>query len=249
MSDFSGDDRRFMPRALELAEARAVFDAAQPGRRLRARALGPGRRRGFSRACGRRARRSRRARKCGSRGRRRDGLRHAGALLAPRPDAALRGRADRRRRVAGRRRDAGSEPAPWTAAASRASRPPGSRPTCGLMAEEAAELNRGFVSRMSRGRPWVTLKLGASLDGRTALANGASKWITGETRARRRAATALACIRGHHRQRHGRGGRPAAHRCATSASTCVGAGRCGSCSTARCARRRSRTCFRSRGQR
>jgi diaminohydroxyphosphoribosylaminopyrimidine deaminase/5-amino-6-(5-phosphoribosylamino)uracil reductase len=50
----------------------------------------------------------------------------------------------------------------------------------GLMAEEAAELNRGFVSRMTRGRPWVTLKLGASLDGRTALANGTSKWITGE---------------------------------------------------------------------
>jgi diaminohydroxyphosphoribosylaminopyrimidine deaminase/5-amino-6-(5-phosphoribosylamino)uracil reductase len=50
----------------------------------------------------------------------------------------------------------------------------------GLMSDEAAEMNRGFVSRMTRGRPWVTLKLGASLDGRTALANGASKWITGE---------------------------------------------------------------------
>lgn len=50
----------------------------------------------------------------------------------------------------------------------------------GLMAEEAEQLNRGFVSRMRRGRPWVTLKLGASLDGRTALANGTSKWITGE---------------------------------------------------------------------
>ena len=52
--------------------------------------------------------------------------------------------------------------------------------TVGLLADEAAELNRGFVSRMQRNRPWVTLKLGASLDGRTALANGASKWITGE---------------------------------------------------------------------
>jgi diaminohydroxyphosphoribosylaminopyrimidine deaminase/5-amino-6-(5-phosphoribosylamino)uracil reductase len=50
----------------------------------------------------------------------------------------------------------------------------------GLLSEEAAEMNRGFVSRMTRGRPWVTLKLGASLDGRTALANGTSKWITGE---------------------------------------------------------------------
>jgi diaminohydroxyphosphoribosylaminopyrimidine deaminase/5-amino-6-(5-phosphoribosylamino)uracil reductase len=51
---------------------------------------------------------------------------------------------------------------------------------CGLREAEARELNRGFVARMSRGRPWVTLKIGASLDGRTALANGASRWITGE---------------------------------------------------------------------
>jgi len=49
----------------------------------------------------------------------------------------------------------------------------------GLLASEAREINRGFVSRMTRGRPWVTLKLAASLDGRTALANGASQWITG----------------------------------------------------------------------
>ncbi len=50
----------------------------------------------------------------------------------------------------------------------------------GLLAGEAAEINRGFVRRMRSGRPWVTLKLGASLDGRTALADGTSKWITGE---------------------------------------------------------------------
>jgi diaminohydroxyphosphoribosylaminopyrimidine deaminase/5-amino-6-(5-phosphoribosylamino)uracil reductase len=53
--------------------------------------------------------------------------------------------------------------------------------SAGLMADEAAEINRGFVRRMRTGRPWVTLKLGASLDGRTALADGTSKWITGET--------------------------------------------------------------------
>jgi len=51
----------------------------------------------------------------------------------------------------------------------------------GLMEEEARELNIGFVSRMTRGRPWVRLKIAASLDGRTALANGRSRWITGET--------------------------------------------------------------------
>ncbi|MBC8797008.1 bifunctional diaminohydroxyphosphoribosylaminopyrimidine deaminase/5-amino-6-(5-phosphoribosylamino)uracil reductase RibD [Shewanella algae] len=49
----------------------------------------------------------------------------------------------------------------------------------GLLAEQARELNPGFLSRMERNRPWVTLKLAASLDGKTALANGESKWITG----------------------------------------------------------------------
>ena len=49
----------------------------------------------------------------------------------------------------------------------------------GLMAEEARELNAGFISRMARGRPRVTVKLGASLDGRIAMASGESKWITG----------------------------------------------------------------------
>lgn len=50
----------------------------------------------------------------------------------------------------------------------------------GLMREEAEELNLGFFSSARRGRPWVRLKYGMSLDGRTALANGESKWITGE---------------------------------------------------------------------
>ncbi len=50
----------------------------------------------------------------------------------------------------------------------------------GLLADEARELNIGFFSRHERGRPWVRLKLGASLDGRTALADGSSQWITGE---------------------------------------------------------------------
>ncbi len=49
----------------------------------------------------------------------------------------------------------------------------------GLLAAEAAELNIGFVSRMTRGRPWLRLKVAASLDGKTALNNGVSQWITG----------------------------------------------------------------------
>lgn len=51
---------------------------------------------------------------------------------------------------------------------------------CGLLANEAHELNIGFVSRMTRGRPWVRMKVAASLDGRTGLPSGLSQWITGE---------------------------------------------------------------------
>ncbi|MCX7562797.1 bifunctional diaminohydroxyphosphoribosylaminopyrimidine deaminase/5-amino-6-(5-phosphoribosylamino)uracil reductase RibD [Xanthomonadaceae bacterium XH05] len=50
----------------------------------------------------------------------------------------------------------------------------------GLLDVQARELNRGFLSRIERGRPRVRVKLAMSLDGRTALANGDSKWITGE---------------------------------------------------------------------
>ena len=50
----------------------------------------------------------------------------------------------------------------------------------GLLEAEARELNIGFVSRMTRGRPWVRMKIAATLDGRTALGNGVSQWITGE---------------------------------------------------------------------
>src|SRR5687768_11545005 len=49
----------------------------------------------------------------------------------------------------------------------------------GLMEEAARELNIGFVSRMTRRRPWMRMKIAASLDGKTALMNGRSQWITG----------------------------------------------------------------------
>lgn len=49
----------------------------------------------------------------------------------------------------------------------------------GVLADEASELNRGFFSRHRRGRPFVVVKLGMSLDGKVALANGESRWITG----------------------------------------------------------------------
>lgn len=51
---------------------------------------------------------------------------------------------------------------------------------CGLLQAQAEALNPGFIARMSRGLPWVRMKLAASLDGGTALPNGISQWITGE---------------------------------------------------------------------
>jgi diaminohydroxyphosphoribosylaminopyrimidine deaminase/5-amino-6-(5-phosphoribosylamino)uracil reductase len=50
----------------------------------------------------------------------------------------------------------------------------------GLLADQAAALNRGFVRRMQTGRPFVRCKLAVSLDGRTAAADGDARWITGE---------------------------------------------------------------------
>ena len=62
------------------------------------------------------------------------------------------------------------------------------------LAIEARELNIGFFSRMERSRPWVRMKIAASIDGQTALANGQSQWITGpEARADGHAWRARAC--------------------------------------------------------
>ncbi len=50
---------------------------------------------------------------------------------------------------------------------------------CGLLEPQAREVNRGFLSRVQRGRPFVTSKVATSLDGATAMASGESRWITG----------------------------------------------------------------------
>jgi diaminohydroxyphosphoribosylaminopyrimidine deaminase/5-amino-6-(5-phosphoribosylamino)uracil reductase len=52
--------------------------------------------------------------------------------------------------------------------------------TGGVLEQESQDMNPGFISRMTRGQPWVTVKLAASLDGGTALPGGESHWITGE---------------------------------------------------------------------
>lgn len=51
----------------------------------------------------------------------------------------------------------------------------------GLLSQQAAELNLGFIKRMETGMPWVRVKLAMSLDGRTAMSSGESQWITGSS--------------------------------------------------------------------
>lgn len=53
--------------------------------------------------------------------------------------------------------------------------------TSGVLAKESKWMNRGFIRRMRNGRPWVAIKIAASIDGNIALKDGASKWITGES--------------------------------------------------------------------
>lgn len=73
------------------------------------------------------------------------------------------------------------DPNPLVAGAGlRRLREAGIRVESGLLQAEAAELNLGFVSRMTRGRPWIRIKTASSLDGKTALEDGTSFWITGD---------------------------------------------------------------------
>ena len=71
------------------------------------------------------------------------------------------------------------DPNPLAGGGSRELEAAGIRADGGLLETQALDLNRGFFARMRRSRPWVRSKIAASLDGRTALANGTSRWITG----------------------------------------------------------------------
>jgi len=73
------------------------------------------------------------------------------------------------------------DPAPWTGGRGlRRLRAAGVEVVLGVLEAECRHQHRGFVSVVERGRPWVELKLAASLDGRIASARGESQWITGE---------------------------------------------------------------------
>jgi diaminohydroxyphosphoribosylaminopyrimidine deaminase/5-amino-6-(5-phosphoribosylamino)uracil reductase len=93
-----------------------------------------------------------------------------------------------------------ADPNPAAGAGAARLRTAGVAVDMGLLGDRARELNTGFVSRMTRGRPWVRMKVAASLDGRTALATGESKWITAEgarADAHRWRARACAILTGH----------------------------------------------------
>jgi diaminohydroxyphosphoribosylaminopyrimidine deaminase/5-amino-6-(5-phosphoribosylamino)uracil reductase len=72
-----------------------------------------------------------------------------------------------------------ADPNPKAARGGAALAAAGIRFEAGLLEDEAREMNIGFVSRMTRERPWVRMKIAATLDGRTALTDGRSQWITG----------------------------------------------------------------------
>lgn len=73
-----------------------------------------------------------------------------------------------------------SDPNPHAAGGADALRADGVAVEGGLLADEASSLNRSWAHLVTTGRPWVTWKLAATLDGRSAAADGTSQWITGE---------------------------------------------------------------------
>ncbi len=87
------------------------------------------------------------------------------ALIAAKPDRVVFAHFDPNPSVAGR--------------GMRALRAAGIEVAVGVCADQALEINPGFVSRMTRGVPYVWMKVASSLDGRTSLNNGVSQWITG----------------------------------------------------------------------
>ena len=178
VSDFSAFDHAMMRRALDLAERGLFTTTPNPRVGCVIDAGRRGRRRRLAREGRRAARRS--ARRCAQAGARAAGA-TAYVTLEPcnhhgrtPPCVDALKQAGVARVVAAMR-----DPNPQAARGGHALAAAGVRFESGLMEDEAKELNIGFVSRMTRGRPWVRLKIAATLDGRTALQNGKSQWITG----------------------------------------------------------------------
>ena len=189
---FSADDFEFMARALRLAE-RGLYTTT-PNPRVGCVLVRDGRivGEGWHERAGEAHAEVTALNAAGANGRRRNGLCLPRAVHPPWPHAAVHRCADRSEGRACCGGDAGSESAGVRAAESRRLRAAGIAVEAGVLENEARELNIGFVSRMTRGRPWMRVKIAASLDGKTALANGVSQWITA---GRMRAATAITGVR------------------------------------------------------
>ena len=179
MTIFEIKGRPFLRRALSWRGGVRAH-AAQSPRRRGAGARRKNHRRGLSPTRGRAPRRSpRRGRREKTRAsrRRRDPLRHAGTLLDPRPHAALH-RLDRARKNRARRfRRDRSQSGPRRRGRAVAA-PAGVEVSSGLLAEEAAALNRDFNWWIVRRRPWVVAKIALSLDGRIVTPAGDDRWLT-----------------------------------------------------------------------
>ena len=170
-----------MRRAIELARPRARHHQPQPGGRLRAaRRRRRGRRaRASTRTPAGRTPRSSRWRQAGRAGPGRHRRGHPGTLRPHRPHRPLQPSADPGRgRPGGHRR---ARPEPGRVRRRRhAARRRGRRSRSGYAASEAEAGNVAWLTSMRRGRPYVIWKYAATLDGRSAAADGTSMWITSE---------------------------------------------------------------------
>ena len=175
----TGDDERLLERTLELAERGRRTGEPEPRRRLRDRARRRGARRGLARAPGRAARRDERAARLP------DGAAGATAYVSLEPcshhgtAAAVCRRADRGGNRA-RRVRRGRPVAEGGGQGLRALREAGVEVelATGELERRARRQNAAFRVHAVEGRPFVLLKLAASLDGRTATATGESRWIS-----------------------------------------------------------------------
>src|SRR5579862_8722345 len=157
--------------------ARHEYHRSQSARGLCAGARSAGGRRGLARARRRSTRRGVRLAVGWHRGARRDRVSVDGAVRCARAHATVHGGAAGGGR--GTSHLCGADPTPAMRDGAVWLRAHGLEVEGGLLAAEARELNIGFFSRYERQTPWLRAKLGASLDGRTALASGESRWITG----------------------------------------------------------------------
>ena len=132
---------------------------------------------------------------------------HARAVLPPRPHAALRRRADRRGRRPGRRRRSRIPTRTWPVRASPAPRPPASTVDVGIGSDAAAGCSRPTCTTAAPDARSSCVKTAISLDGRTAAADGSSRWITGPA-ARADVHRAARRVAGRGRRRRHRARRP-----------------------------------------